>query len=371
LGFGFTIEVRNHHEERREERRRPLQVVRLTGGLREHLRFFHTVDTAIVRKRDTAGAAIKSDACLRVLAIEPLGTAELLDITTGTGDFIANGVVSHNCYARPTHEALGLSCGLDFETTIIAKPDAPRLLERELASPTWRGEPISMSGVTDPYQPQERDLGITRACLAVMSAHGQPVGIVTKNRLVVRDLDLLAPLARAGAASVAISLTTLDDALARTMEPRASAPRDRLRAMRELADAGIPVTAMIAPVIPGLTDHEMPRLLEAAADAGAGSAGWVLLRLPHQVKAIFLEWLHRELPGRAARVESAIRATRAGALSDPTWGARMRGGGALAAQIARTFEVFARRLGLDRSRAPLSRDAFRRPTLDGQLDLFR
>jgi DNA repair photolyase len=273
------------------------------------------------------------------------------------------------CYARPTHETLGLSCGLDFETKIVAKHDAPALLREELARPGWRGEPIAMSGVTDPYQPFERRLCITRGCLEVMAECRQPVTIVTKSRLVVRDLDLLRELARHGAAAVAISVTTLDDDLAAAMEPRASAPRDRLRAVRELADAGVPVGVMMAPIIPGLTDHEIPRVLEAAAAAGARHASWVLLRLPHQVKALFLEWLRRARPLQAARVEAAIRATRDGALYDPALGRRQRGAGARAETIAATFSFFAHRHGLDGPGSSLSSASFRRPT-SAQMTLF-
>jgi DNA repair photolyase len=274
------------------------------------------------------------------------------------------------CYARPTHENLGLSCGLDFETTIIVKHDAPALLRRALAAPRWAGEPIAMSGVTDPYQPLERTLGITRGCLEVMAEARQPVGIVTKNRLVVRDADLLRELARHDATRVIVSLTTLDADLSRSMEPRASAPDARLRAIRELREAGVSVGVLVAPVIPGLNDHEVPALIRAAAEAGADGVGWVLLRLPHQVRALFLDWLRRERPERAARVERAVRETRNGALSDARFGARMRGEGPYAEQIARMVAVCARRSGLHTDRSPLSSAAFRRPRLDGQLDLF-
>ena len=199
---------------------------------------------------------------------------------------------------------LGFSCGLDFETQIVVKRNAPELLRRELASPRWNGEVIAMSGVTDAYQPIEEEHRVTRRCLEVMAECRQPVGIVTKNRLVTRDLDLLVRLAGHDAVSVAISLTTLDADLARRMEPRASAPRDRLRAIRELADAGIPVTVMVAPVIPALTDHEIPALLDAAAEAGARSAAWLLLRLPYQVDTLFLDWLD---PAEQLRVRSNHR----------------------------------------------------------------
>ncbi len=283
------------------------------------------------------------------------------------------------CYARPTHEMLGFSSGLDFETRIMAKLDAPGLLRAELSAPGWRAEPIVMSGVTDCYQPLESRLRITRGCLEVMAECRQPVGIVTKNRLVTRDLDLLGELARAGAVSVAVSLTTLDHELAATMEPRTSCPADRLRAIRELAAAKVPVTALLAPLIPGVNDSEVPRLLEAAAEAGAGAAAWVLLRLPHQVKAIFFDWLERHRPHRVSRVRSALRDLGGGRLYDPTFGVRQRGTGPRAEQLAQTFEVFCRRYGLARAHRPLSSAAFVRPSPPpaapggsptGQLPLF-
>ncbi len=274
------------------------------------------------------------------------------------------------CYARPTHETLGFSCGLDFETKIVAKPDAPRLLRRELASPRWTGEPIVMSGVTDCYQPLERRLRITRRCLEVLAECRQPVCLVTKHRLIVRDLDLLKTLAETRAVNVSISLTTLDAKLAAVMEPRASHPRDRLRAIGELSDAGVPVGVMVAPVMPGLNDREIPRLLHAAAEAGAGSATWVMLRLPHQVKTLFLDWLRVHVPDRAARVEGLLRSLRGGRLSDSRFGDRMRGQGPFAAQIAETFRVFAARYGLDRPLPTPSSAMFRRPGDAGQLGLF-
>jgi len=275
------------------------------------------------------------------------------------------------CYARPTHEYLGLSCGLDFETKIHAKHDAPALLREALMSPTWQGEGIVMSGVTDPYQPVERELRITRGCLEVMAEFRQAVSLVTKNHLITRDLDLLAKLREHNAVHAAVSLTTLDNRLAAKMEPRASSPRERLDAIRELSAAGIPVSVMTAPIIPGLNDREIPALLEAARDAGATSAGWVLLRLPFQIKDLFLEWLHRHFPERAAHIESLIRQARGGSLYESEPFVRHRGRGEHAAQIGRTFEVFAARLGLSRPTGPINTLAFRRPTRPGdQLALF-
>ena len=277
------------------------------------------------------------------------------------------------CYARPFHELLGFSSGLDFETKIMAKLDAPKLLRKELASPRWKGETIAMSGVTDCYQPIESKLQITRGCLEVMAQCRQPVGIVTKNRLVCRDMDLLCELAKYNAVRVAISLTSLDAKLASKMEPRASSPAERLRTISKLGAAGVPVMAMVAPIIPGLNDREIPQLLEAAADAGAQSAGYVLLRLPYQIKALFLDWLAREFPDRAKHVENLLRGTRGGALYDATYGKRMKGTGEVARQIGKLFRVFSKRYGLAGRREkqpPMSGDSFRRPSLDGQMGLF-
>ncbi len=279
------------------------------------------------------------------------------------------------CYARPGHEQLSFSCGLDFETKILVKRDAPALLRRELARPAWRGEPIMMSGVTDPYQPVERRLGITRACLEVMLKCRQPVGLITKNRLITRDIDLLAQFARWRGVRAAVSLTTLNPGLAAQLEPRASSPRDRLEAIARLSQAGVPVTVMTAPMIPGLNDHELPALLEAAARAGATSAGYVMLRLPHQVKALFLDWLARIVPDRAAKVESLLRQVRDGELNQTSFGLRMRGSGPVADTLAATFKVFSRRLGLSSQRPALNSSEFRRPAPEpdlgpGQLGLF-
>jgi len=277
------------------------------------------------------------------------------------------------CYARPGHEYFGLSCGLDFETKVFAKPRAAALLRDALAKPSWEGEGIVMSGVTDPYQPIERKLGITRACLEVLADCRQPVSMITKNRMITRDIDLLAGLASHGAAHAAISITSLDNALASKLEPRASSPRERLEAVRALSAAGIPVSVMTAPIIPGLNDREIPAILEAAAEAGAKRAGWIMLRLPYQIKDLFLEWLQRHVPDRAAHVESLIRQVRGGDLYDADLHTRMRGTGAIADQIGQMHRVYCKRFGLDRELAPLSRTAFRRPAWSGdekQMGLF-
>jgi DNA repair photolyase len=273
------------------------------------------------------------------------------------------------CYARPTHEYLGFSAGLDFETRILVKRDAAARLRETLARPSWKPRVIALSGVTDPYQPAERRLRISRGCLEVLAEFRNPVAIVTKSRLVARDADLLAELAAHDAAVVNVSVTTLDPELHRAMEPRAASPRQRLAAVEALARAGVPVGVMVAPIVPGLNDHEIPRILAAAADAGAGFAGRIVLRLPHGLKDLFEAWLERHYPARKAKVLNRVRSLRAGRLNDARFGSRMRGEGIWAEQIARSFELAARRHGLDRPRPTLSAAAFRRPG-GAQLDLF-
>src|SRR5579863_5707416 len=265
------------------------------------------------------------------------------------------------CYARPTHEYLGFSAGLDFESRIMVKEDAPRLLRRELAAPRWQPETLVMSGVTDPYQPVERRLGITRGCLEVLAELRHPVGVITKNELVTRDLDLLLELARHQAVRVFLSITTLDPELARRLEPRASHPRDRLKAVSRLAAAGVPVGVMVAPVVPAITDHEIPRILEAAAAAGARAAGYTVMRLPGAVAGLFEAWLERHFPERREKVLHRIRELRGGRLNDPRFGSRMRGEGIFAQQIRSLFETARHRHGLDQPLPELSTAAFRRP----------
>jgi DNA repair photolyase len=275
------------------------------------------------------------------------------------------------CYARPGHEYLGLSSGLDFETRIFAKPRAPELLRKALSHPRWNGEPIVMSGVTDCYQPMERDREITRGCLKVMAEFRQPVGIITKNKLITRDLDIFREMNAWGGVHAAISITSLDNDLAHKMEPRASAPKARLEAIEQLADAGIPVRVMTAPILPGLNDREIPALLKAAADAGARGAGFVMLRLPYQIKDLFLDWLQREFPQRAAHVESLIRQMHGGELYSSKWFNRQRGSGPFAQQVGQTFKVFLRRYKLDGDFPKLNRSAFRRDVAQGgQMQLF-
>ena len=273
------------------------------------------------------------------------------------------------CYARPTHEYLGFSAGLDFETRILVKEDAPALLREALRSPRWRPRPIAMSGVTDPYQPAERRLRITRGCLEVLAEFRNPVTLITKNHLVTRDIDLLADLARHHAVAVALSVTTLRPELQRVMEPRTSTPARRLDAIRRLAEAGVPVRAMVAPVVPGLTEVEIPAILRAVADAGATGASYILLRLPHGVKALFADWLATHAPDRRDRVLNRVRETRGGQLYEARFGERMRGEGVYADQIRQLFETARRRVGLDGAAPPLSAAAFRRPPAGDQLAL--
>jgi DNA repair photolyase len=275
------------------------------------------------------------------------------------------------CFARPTHEYLGYSAGLDFETRILVKHDAPELLRKALASPRWKPTVLALSGVTDPYQPAERRLRLTRRCLSLLAEFRNPVAIVTKGYTVTRDLDLLAELASHSAASVSISLTTLDAELQRRMEPRASAPRRRLAAIERLARAGVPVGVLVAPIIPGLTDHEIPALLGAASAAGARFAGRVVLRLPHGLKQLFEAWLREHFPGRADKVLARLRAIHGGNLYDPRFGERQRGSGPFAQQIGELFELARRRNGLDPRGPALSTASFRRPGAAGeQLGLF-
>jgi len=273
------------------------------------------------------------------------------------------------CFARPYHEYLGWSSGIDFETRILVKLRGPELLRRELSSPRWKPDSITMSGATDSYQPAERFFRLSRQCLEVCVEFRQPIAIITKNALVTRDRDLLAELARFQCAAVYVSVTTLDSTLAGKLEPRAARPEHRLRAIRLLADAGIPVGVMVAPVIPGLTDHEMPAILDAAAKAGATRAGYVLLRLPYAVKDVFQHWLDDHAPGKKARILDRVRTLRGGKLNVSEWGKRLQGEGIFADQLAELFEVTARRAGFNRERTTLSTEHFRRPG-GTQLTLF-
>jgi len=264
------------------------------------------------------------------------------------------------CYARPFHEYLGFSSGLDFETKIMVKENAPQLLREELSSPKWKPQVIAISGVTDCYQPVERKLKITRGCLEVLAEFRNPVGVVTKNFLVTRDIDVLSELARHNAVKIYISITTLDMDLRKVMEPRTSPPAARLEAVRRLAQAGIPVGILMAPIIPGLTDHEIPSVLKAAAEAGAKSAGHVTLRLPHAVAPLFEQWLQSHFPDRKEKVLNRLRAMRGGKLYDSQFGKRMRGDGIFADQIDQIFDAARRRAGISNDGPELSVAHFRR-----------
>ena len=361
LGFDFKLEPRPG----------VASTLRLVGRLVDRVRFFCLCRPAIVRK---IGALFGREMNLDpepVVAIEPGPVSDVVDIQTSTRTFYAAGLATHNCYARPSHEYLGFSAGLDFERRIMVKDDAPALLRKTFLAPRWESQVVALSGNTDCYQPVERKLGITRRCLEVFAEFRNPVSAITKSALVVRDADLFAELARHGAAQVLVSVTTLDPELARRMEPRAARPDRRIDAIAALAAAGVPVGVMVAPIIPGLNDSEIPRILDAAARAGAQSASWVLLRLAKPLDDIFDGWLAERYPERRARVLGRIRETREGRLSDSRFGRRMRGQGAYAEQLASLFQVAARKAGLDRKLPPLVASAFRRPPQAGsQLGLF-
>jgi DNA repair photolyase len=276
------------------------------------------------------------------------------------------------CYARPSHAYVNLSPGVDFETRLFAKVNAAELLRAELAKPSYRCSLISLGANTDPYQPIEREYKITRGILEVLAACEHPVGIVTKNAMIERDIDILAPMAEKNLATVFISINNLDHDLARRLEPRCSAPARRLEAIRRLSAAGIPVGVLVAPVIPFLTDHQIEPVLEAAHDAGARSAGYVLMRLPWEVKDLFRDWLHTHYPLKAEHVMSRVHQMRGGRDNDPRFGSRMRGSGELADLLRKRFDIACARLGINRERRNQSPDTarFKPPRLDGQRELF-
>ena len=278
------------------------------------------------------------------------------------------------CFARPTHAYQGLSPGLDFESRLFAKPDAAKILEAQLRKPGYRPGTLAMGTNTDPYQPIERQREITRSVLQVLDAFNHPTAIVTKSDLILRDLDILAPMAERGLVSVGISITTLDRALARRMEPRAATPTKRLKAVEALANVGVPVSVMVAPVVPAINDHEIENILAAASGAGASGADYILLRLPGEVKELFSEWLAAHYPERASKALAQIASHHGGRLYDSTWGRRMRGDGAYAAMLAKRFAIACRQLGLDQKAARARRhrtDLFQPPPKAGdQLSLF-
>jgi DNA repair photolyase len=265
------------------------------------------------------------------------------------------------CYARPTHEYLGFSAGLDFESKIMVKEKAPELLHQALMKKNWEPEPIAMSGVTDCYQPLERKMELTRRCLEVLLKFRNPVFMITKNHLVLRDLDILKDLASFNAVMVYLSITSLDPELIRVLEPRTSHPQSRLKAIEELAKAGIPVGVNVAPVIPGMTDHELPSILKAASEAGAVSAGYTPVRLPLSVRPVFEEWLEVHRPLKKEKVLSQIRDIRGGKLNDADFGSRMRGEGVQADQLKQVFQLYTRKYGLNQRKISLSTEHFSRP----------
>ena len=365
FGFRYVIEHQPHTD------RKPIDTVRMRGGLREHLRFFHLVSPAITRKMNLEGQALKGDSKLRVVSVEPFGKAmRLFDITTTTEDFIANGVVSHNCFARPTHAYLGLSPGLDFETRLSAKVNAAEKLREELAKPGYKCDVLTIGVNTDAYQPIERQQKITRSILEVASECHHPVSLITKSALIERDIDILGPMAKKNLVAVTLSVTTLDQSISMKMEPRTSAPARRLLAIKRLTEAGIPVNVNVAPVIPFLTDSELEPILEAAAANGALSAGYVLVRLPWEVKPIFKEWLEKHFPLKAEHVMSRIRDMRDGRENDPEFGSRMVGKGTLAELLQQRFRKAVKRYGLDKEIYDLDTTLFVPPARHGQGKLF-
>jgi DNA repair photolyase len=376
----------------------PIEKAKRAAGAREqtaaaYQSYRETSDAAAVHGRGVIGNPANRFEALRV-ELEPTDPAEEEDRPTLTTHYyrdLTKTIIARNnspdvgfetsinpyrgcehgcayCFARPTHEYLGFSAGLDFESRIMVKEDAPELLEAELSSPKWKPQTVAMSGVTDPYQPVERRLQITRRCLKVLAKFRNPVGIITKNRLVTRDIDILKELAEHGAAAVNISVTSLDRNLQRILEPRTSPPQARLDAVRQLHDAGIPVGVMVAPIIPGLTDHEVPAILEACGRAGAQFAAPVILRLPWAVAPLFERWLSEHFPDRKEKILGRVRDMRGGSLYDSRWGKRQTGEGVFAEQIHSMFEVACRRAGIPNNRRPLSTAAFRRFT--PQMELF-
>lgn len=273
------------------------------------------------------------------------------------------------CYARPSHEYLGFSAGLDFETRILIKEEAPRLLSEALQKPSWEPQVVSLSGNTDPYQPAERELRLTRRCLEVFLEHRNPVSVITKSGLITRDRDVLEELAERNLVRVMVSITSLRDEVAGAMEPRAARPALRFRAVEELAAAGVPTGVMVAPIVPGLTDEEVPQILAEAAARGAEVAGYTICRLPEPVDELFIDWLERHFPQRKEKVLNRLRDMRGGALSDSRFGRRMQGKGKWSSTIKQLFDLHCRKLHMNRPQPPLSTDSFR-PLRGGQLGLF-
>jgi DNA repair photolyase len=317
------------------------------------------------------GQTVCTDDRLRVVRVEPIGEMTLYDITTETEDFIANGVVSHNCFARPSHAYKNLSPGIDFETRIFAKPNAAELLRKELSHPGYVCEEIMIGVNTDAYQPIEREWKITRSILEVCAEFNQPVGLITKSATIERDIDILGPMAEKHLAAVTISCNNLDHEVARRLEPRCAAPRRRLQVMKTLSDAGIPVCVLVAPVIPFITDHQIEPVLEAAWENGARYAGYVLMRLPWEVKDLFKDWLERHYPLKAKHVMSRVHAMREGRDNDPSFGSRMTGTGLLAELLEKRFDIACKRIGFSAQRGrDLDRTQFRVAGKPEQFALF-
>jgi DNA repair photolyase len=354
---------------------RPVYAVRPRGGFRERLRFFHLVNPAISRKWNIEGQAIKDPPILQVVRIEPIGLRQLFDITTGTSDFIANGVVSHNCYARPTHEYLDLGAGTDFDTKIVVKRKAPELLRAAFDKPSWKGELVMFSGVTDCYQPTEKSLELTRRCLEVCLEYRNPVSVISKHALVERDIELFLALAKEARFGLAVSLAFTDNELSRQIEPWAASPDRRFRVIETMAKAGVPVGVMCAPIIPGVNDSQLVGVIERAAAAGAEWAAWTLLRLPGAVKEVFEDRIRVALPLAADKIMHRIRETRGGALYKAEFHTRGRGEGRYAETIAAVFDATCARLGLNRRERDKQEGeeptTFRRPPKPtNQLSLF-
>ena len=367
FGFDFVVETR--------PRANSIQNVRIRRGVREHLRFFHLVDPAITRKRSIDGQALKNDSRLRVVSVEPLGIAlPLYDITTGTGDFIANGVVSHNCYARTSHEYLGFGAGTDFDRKIVVKVTAPELLRKEISRRSWKGETIIFSGNTDCYQPLEAVYELTRRCLEVCAEFRNPIAIITKGALVRRDAELLARMSLETSVSVSLSIPIGEDEMSRGIEPNTSPPSQRFETLRVLSQAGIRTGVGVAPVIPGLNDSQISSILERARAAGATSAFLTLVRLAGQTLPVFRERLEQAFPLRASRIWSAIQQVRGGKFNESRFHERMHGAGPRWAAIRSLFDVECRRLGFNEERVGESGEGeegrrFLRPGQQG--DLFR
>jgi DNA repair photolyase len=317
LGFSFVLET--------QARVKPVTYVRLLGGLREKLRFFHTVDSVITRKRTIEGIAIKSNAPLRVVSIESLGfELPMCDITTGTGDFIANGVVSHNCFARVTHTYMDMNAGRDFESKIVVKVNAPQLLRKELRAKRWKGEPIAMGTATDPYQRAEGRYRLTRGIVETLTEVRNPFSILTKGTLILRDLDLLGAAADVTEVSAALSIGTVDEEVWRRSEPGTPHPRKRMEAVAKLNDAGIPCGVMIAPVLPGISDSEdqLRAVIEAALDAGATHVSPILLHLRPGVKEVYMRWLEDNYPDLVPRYKAMYSTAYASPSDRKSFGAR-------------------------------------------------